>query len=114
MRKEKYDLDSNEVKQYLQLEKLREGMFWAATKLFGYEFTPMPDAPVYHPDVRVWSLSRGGKHVGLFYFDPYARTGKRSGAWMNDYRAQQRLEGEITPIVSNNSNFVKGKPANRC
>jgi peptidyl-dipeptidase Dcp len=110
VRKEKYDLDSNEVKQYLQLEKLREGMFWAATKLFGYEFTPMPDAPVYHPDVRVWSLSRGGKHVGLFYFDPYARTGKRSGAWMNDYRAQQRLEGEITPIVSNNSNFVKGKP----
>lgn len=110
VRKAKYDLDSNEVKQYLQLEKLREGMFWAATRLFGYEFAPAAGVPVYHPDVRVWSVRRGGKHVGLFYFDPYARAGKRSGAWMSAYRSQQRLEGEITPIVSNNSNFVKGAP----
>lgn len=110
VRKAKYDLDSNEVKQYLQLEKLREGMFWAATRLFGYEFAPVRDVPVYHPDVRVWSVSRGGQHVGLFYFDPFARTGKRSGAWMSAYRPQQKLEGAITPIVSNNLNFVKGAP----
>ncbi|MCL4793186.1 MAG: M3 family metallopeptidase [Bryobacteraceae bacterium] len=110
VRKAKYDLDSNEVKQYLQLEKLREGMFWAATRLFGYEFAAVTDVPVYHPDVRVWRASQGGKHVGLFYFDPYARTGKRSGAWMSAYRPQQRLAGEISPIVSNNSNFVKGAP----
>lgn len=110
VRKAKYDLDSNEVKQYLQLEKLREGMFWAATRLFGYEFAAVTDVPVYHRDVRVWRASQGGKHVGLFYFDPYARTGKRSGAWMSAYRPQQRLAGEISPIVSNNSNFVKGAP----
>lgn len=110
VRKAKYDLDSNEVKQYLQLEKLREGMFWAATRLFGYEFEPRTDIPVYHPDVRVWAVNKAGKHVGLFYFDPYARQGKRSGAWMSAYRKQQRLAGDITPLVSNNSNFVKGAP----
>lgn len=110
VRKAKYDLDSNEVKQYLQLDKLREGMFWAATRLFGYEFAPVTSVPVYHADVRVWSVSQGGRHVGLFYFDPYARTGKRSGAWMSAYRSQQKLAGAITPIVSNNSNFVKGAP----
>lgn len=110
VRKARYDLDSNEVKQYLQLDKLREGMFWAATRLFGYEFAAAPGVPVYHPDVRVWSVSRGGKHVGLFYFDPYARAGKRSGTWMSAYRSQQNLDGAVTPIVSNNSNFVKGAP----
>jgi peptidyl-dipeptidase Dcp len=110
VRKAKYDLDSNEVKEYLQLDKLREGMFWAATRLFGYEFEARTDIPVYHPDVKVWAVNKGGKHVGLFYFDPYARQGKRSGAWMSAYRGQQKLEGAITPIVSNNSNFVKGAP----
>jgi len=110
VRKAKYDLDSNEVKQYLQLDKLREGMFWAATRLFGYEFAPVTDVPVYHPDVRVWRVSREGAHVGLFYFDPYARSGKRSGAWMSAYRGQQKFAGDIKPIVSNNSNFVKAAP----
>jgi len=67
--------------------------------------------PVYHPDVHVWEVKDGaGKQVGLWYFDPYARPGKRSGAWMNSYRRQERFDGEITTIVSNNSNFVKGKP----
>ena len=68
--------------------------------------------PVYHPDVRVCEVKdkTTGKHVGLWYFDPYARAGKRSGAWMNAYRDQERFEGEVTTIVSNNSNFVKGKP----
>jgi peptidyl-dipeptidase Dcp len=110
VRQAKYDLDSNEVKQYLQLDKLREGMFWASTRLFGYEYEEQTNIPVYHPDVKVWSVSRNGKHVGLFYFDPYARNGKRSGAWMSAYRRQQGLAGAITPIVSNNSNFVKGAP----
>ena len=112
VRKAKYDLDQNEVKPYLQLEKLREGMFWVAGELFDFSFTPVSDVPVYHPDVRVWEVTNKttGKHVGLWYFDPYARAGKRSGAWMNAYRSQERLDGEITTIVSNNSNFVKGKP----
>jgi peptidyl-dipeptidase Dcp len=112
VRKAKYDLDQNEVKPYLQLEKLREGMFWVAGELFNFSFTPVTNVPVFHPDVRVWEVKdkTSGKHIGLWYFDPYARAGKRSGAWMNAYRSQERLNGEITTIVSNNSNFVKGKP----
>ncbi len=111
VRKAKYDLDEGEVKQYLQLEKLREGMFWVAGELFGFTFTPVTDVPVYHPDVRVWEVKdkSSGKHVGLWYFDPYARPGKRSGAWMNAYRMQERFKGDVTTIVSNNSNFVKPK-----
>ena len=108
VRKDRYALDANEAKQYLQVDKLREGMMWAASKLYGFEFTPVSDVPVYHPDVHVWEVTRNEKHVGLWYFDPYARQGKRSGAWMNDYRPQRRFGGEQTTIVSNNSNFVKG------
>lgn len=112
VRKAKYDLDENELKPYLQLDKLREGMFWVAGELFGFSFTPINHVPVYHPDIKVWEVKSktNGKHIGLWYFDPYAREGKRSGAWMNAYRDQQRIDGEVTTIVSNNSNFVKGKP----
>ena len=112
VRKARYDLDQNEVKQYLQLEKLREGIFWVAGELFGFDFTPVTNVPVYHPDVRVWEVTDKAtkRHIGLWYFDPYARAGKRSGAWMSAYRSQQRVDGAITTIVSNNSNFVKGKP----
>lgn len=112
VRKEKFDLDQNEVKPYLQLEKLREGIFWVAGELFNFNFTPVTNVPVAHPDVRVWEVTdkTSKKHIGLWYFDPYARAGKRSGAWMNAYRTQERVNGEITTIVSNNSNFVKGKP----
>ena len=110
VRKAKYDLDFNEVKPYLQLEKLREGMMWAAEQIYGFEFKPVTDVPVFHPDVRVWEVLRNGTPVGLWYFDPYARRGKRSGAWMTDYRAQENIERPITTLVSNNSNFVKGKP----
>src|SRR5918996_842928 len=112
VRKARYDLDENEVKPYLQLEKLREGMFWVAGELLGLRFTPATGVSVAHPDVRVWEVTdrTSGKHIGLWYFDPYARAGKRSGAWMNAYRSQEKINGEITTIVSNNSNFVKGKP----
>nr|GFC98301.1 probable cytosolic oligopeptidase A [Tanacetum cinerariifolium] len=112
VRKARYDLDQNEVKQYLQLDKMREGMFWVAGELFNFSFVPAPDVPVYHPDVKVWQVNdrTTGKQVGLWYFDPYARPGKNSGAWMNAYRKQERLDGQpVTTIVSNNSNFVKGK-----
>ncbi|UOQ64707.1 M3 family metallopeptidase [Hymenobacter volaticus] len=111
VRKARYDLDQNEVKQYLQLDKMREGMFWVAGELFNFTFSPVTDVPVYHPDVKVWEVKdkTSGKHVGLWYFDPYARPGKRSGAWMNAYRKQERMNGEVNTIVSNNSNFVKGK-----
>jgi peptidyl-dipeptidase Dcp len=113
VRKAKYDLDTNELKPYLQLDKLREGMFHVAKELFGLVFRPLTPGtvPVYHPDVAVWEVSDlAGRHVGLWYFDPYARVGKQSGAWMNAYRDQERFDGDVTTIVSNNSNFVKGKP----
>jgi peptidyl-dipeptidase Dcp len=111
VREAKYDLDADQVKPYLQLEKLREAMFWVAGRLFDLHFRPANGVPVHHPDVRVWEVRDGaGKHVGLWYFDPYARPGKQSGAWMNAYRNQERFEREISTLVSNNANFVKGKP----
>ncbi len=110
LRRAKYDLDETEVKPYLQLENIREGMFWAAGRLFGLEFAEVHDLPVYHPDVRAFEVRRNGSQVGLWYFDPYARSGKSSGAWMSEYRTQERFDGETTPIVSNNANFVKPAP----
>ena len=111
VRKEKYDLDQNEVKEYLQLDKLKEGMYWVAGQIFNLSFDKLQGIPTCHADVEVWEVKNRitGKHVGLWYFDPYARNGKRSGAWMNAYREQQRVTGDIPTIVSNNSNFVKGR-----
>ena len=112
VRKAEYDLDQNEIKPYLQLDKMREGMFWVAGELFNFSFSPVTNVPVYHPDVTVYEVKdkSTGKHVGLWYFDPYSRDGKRSGAWMNAYRSQERVDGDVTTIVSNNANFQKTKP----
>ncbi len=111
VRKAKYDLDQTAIKPYLQLEKLREGMFWVAGQLFGLQFSPVSGVPVAQPDIRVYEVKdAAGRHVGLWYFDPYARAGKQSGAWMNEYRTQERFDGEVPTIVSNNANFVKGRP----
>ena len=85
VRKAKYDLDSEEVKQYLQLDNLRLAMFDVAGEVFGFEFVPITDGsvPVFHPDVTVYEVNdkATGRNVGLWYFDPFARDGKRSGAW---------------------------------
>lgn len=111
VRRAKYDLDENSVKPYLQLEKLREGMFWVAHRLYGFTFTPAPQVPVCHPDVRVWEIADAtGRQVGVFYFDPFARPGKRSGAWASAYRLQEKLDGAVQPLISNNCNFMKGSP----
>jgi len=113
VRQARYDLDEAEVTPYLQLDRLREGMFFVAERLFGLSFAPVTDGsvPVFHPDVRVWEVRRpDGRTAGLWYFDPYARAGKKSGAWMSDYRPQERLDGSVIPIVSNNCNFVKPPP----
>ncbi|MES2411413.1 MAG: M3 family metallopeptidase, partial [Bacteroidota bacterium] len=111
VRKAKYDLDQNDLKPYLQLEKLREGMFWVAGEIFHLGFKQVSNVPVFHPDVRVWEVYNKDtkKIVGLWYFDPYARKGKRSGAWMNATREQSRVNGDVITIVSNNCNFIKGK-----
>ena len=107
----KYDLNSDEVKQYLQLDKLRDAMFYVAGRLFNYEFTPVPDGsvPVFQEDVKVWEVTDkdSGVHIGLWYLDPYARQGKRSGAWATTYRSHTTFDGKKTVLASNNSNFVK-------
>ena len=110
VRKAKYDVDENQIKPYLQLEKLREGMFWVAGEIFHLGFKQVYNIPVFHPDVRVFEVSntKTGKVVGVWYFDPYARKGKRSGAWMTAYRDQSRVDGDIITMVSNNCNFIKG------
>ncbi len=111
VRKARYDLDQNAVTPYLQLEKMREAIFWNAGRLFGLQFKPAAGVPVVHPDIRVWEVTdAAGRHVGLWYFDPYARPGKESGAWMSAYRHQSKFDGVVTTIVSNNANFVKGRP----
>ena len=114
VRRARYDLDSEEVKQYLQLDRLREGMFYVAGELFGFTFTPLPEGkvPVFHPDVKVWEVKSKstGDLVGLWYLDPYARPGKRSGAWASTYRDHESFDGLRTTLGSNNSNFVKGAP----
>jgi peptidyl-dipeptidase Dcp len=107
LRKAKYDLSDDEVKPYLQLDRLREGMFWAAGELFGLSFTRVSDVPTCHPDAEVFEVTRGGERVGVWYFDLFARPGKNSGAWMSEYRTQQKLAG-VTPVVSNNSNYIRG------
>lgn len=112
VRKDKYALDSDEVKQYLQLDKLREAMFYVAGRLFNFDFTPVPEGSVsvFHEDVKVWEVKdkTSGEHIGLWYLDPFGRKGKRSGAWATTYRSHTTFDGKRTVLSSNNSNFVKG------
>ena len=114
VRKKKYDLDSDEVKQYLQLDKLREAMFFVAGELFNFQFTPIDSGvvPVFHADVKVWEVAEktSGELIGLWYLDPFARQGKRSGAWATTYRSYDSFDGEKTVLASNNSNFIKPAP----
>lgn len=114
VRKKKYDLDSDEVKQYLQLDKLREAMFFVAGELFNFNFKPVAEGtvPVFNEDVKVWEVSdkTSGDFIGLWYLDPYARKGKRSGAWATTYRSHDTFRGKKTVLASNNSNFVKPAP----
>ena len=114
VRKDKYDLDSEEVKQYLQLDKLTQALFYTAGRLFNYEFTPVAEGsvPVFHEDVKVWDVTDkdSGAHIGLWYLDPFARQGKRSGAWATTYRSHTTFDGDKTVLASNNSNFVKPAP----
>lgn len=114
VRKAKYDLDSDEVKQYLELNNLTDAIFYVAGELFNFNFTPITDGsvPVFHEDVKVWEVTdrTSGEHIGVFYLDPYARTGKRSGAWATQYRSYANYDGKRTVLGSNNSNFVKPAP----
>jgi peptidyl-dipeptidase Dcp len=114
VRKLKYDLDSDEVKQYLQLDKLTEALFFVAGEVFNFNFTPVPEGsvPVFNEDVKVWEVTdkNTGKNIGLWYLDPFARPGKRSGAWATTYRSHSTFDGDKNVLGSNNSNFVKPAP----
>ncbi len=112
VRTARYAYDSEAVKKYLNLDQLTQAMFYVAGELFNFDFKPVPEGtvPVYHPDVKVWEVNdrSSGKLVGLWYLDPYARPGKRSGAWASSYRNHDSLNGESSVLISNNSNFIKG------
>jgi peptidyl-dipeptidase Dcp len=114
VRKQKYDLNSDEVKQYLELNNLTQALFFTAGELFNYNFKPVPagTVPVFHEDVKVWEVTdkASGAHIGLWYLDPFARPGKRSGAWASPYRSHTTFNGKKTVLASNNSNFIKPAP----
>ncbi|HTT78705.1 MAG TPA: M3 family metallopeptidase [Stellaceae bacterium] len=112
VRQRKYALDEAELKPYFVLDNMVAAAFDSAAHLFGVDFVARPDCPVYHPDVRAFEVREraAGRPIGLFLHDNFARSGKRSGAWMSSYRNQEALDGEVLPIVVNNNNFVKGAP----
>ncbi len=110
VRKERYDIDEAETKPFFQLERMIEAAFETAHRLFGLNFSPV-DVPLYHPDVRAWEVKdAGGEHVGLFLGDYFARESKASGAWMTSLRDQEKLAGDIHPIIVNVMNFSKPEP----
>jgi peptidyl-dipeptidase Dcp len=108
-RKTEFDFDEGELKPYLQLDRMIEAAFYAASRLFGLGFEEHFDLKLYDPDVRAWTVSgRDGSPVALFIGDYFARPSKRSGAWMSNFRGQQKLDGPQLPIVVNVMNFAKG------
>lgn len=105
LRKEKYNLEEDEIKPYFKLENVREGAFAVANKLYGITLTKLDGIPVYHPDVEVFEVKDAdGSHMGIFYVDYFPRPGKSSGAWMSNYREQK---GDIRPLVCNVCSFTK-------
>ncbi len=111
VRKQKYDLDQNELKPYFELNNVRAGSFEMARRLYGYTFERLPQGtvPVWHPDVVVYEVKDHGQHAGLYYADDYARPGKRSGAWMTSYRGYSTYDGVKNVLSSNNNNFIKAE-----
>lgn len=108
VRKEKYDLDQGEVAQYFELNNMIEAQFFVAKQLFGLTFEERNDIPVYNEVVRVWEVKdEAGESIGLFFGDYYARATKRTGAWMSSFRVQQKLGGEVKPLIMNNMNLNK-------
>ncbi|MFZ1110369.1 MAG: M3 family metallopeptidase [Rhodomicrobium sp.] len=108
-RKAEFDIDGAALKPYFELNAMIAAAFDTAHRLFGLSFRERGDVPVYHPDVRVWeAVDRQGKTIALFMGDYFNRPSKRSGAWMSAFRKQERLDGEVLPIVVNVLNFTKG------
>ena len=113
VRAARYDLDDAAIKPYFPLERMVEAVFDCAHRLFGLTFIEKPQIKAYHPDVKVYEVRDGhaaNRLVGVFLHDNFARATKRGGAWMNSYRLQSRIEGNVLPIIVNNNNFAKGAP----
>ena len=115
VKKAKYNLDGKALRPYFKLENVRNGVFDVAQKLWGITFTERKDIPVYHADVRVFEVREAdGRHIGILMVDYFPRASKRGGAWMSDYRGQQKLGKSQTPVICNVGNFSKptaDKPA---
>ncbi len=108
VRKARYDLSDAEAKPYFELNNMIQASYYAAERLYGMKFREVTGTvPVFEPNVRVYEVTRDGKHIGLFYRDDFARTGKRSGAWHTTYRLQRGFPTKQTVINSNNNNFAK-------
>jgi peptidyl-dipeptidase Dcp len=108
LRKARCDIDEAAIKPYLKLERIIEAAFYTANRLFGLTFERRDGVPVWHDDVRVWEVrDAAGRHRGLFFGDYFARTSKHSGAWMTTLRDQEKLRGDIHPLVVNVMNFSK-------
>jgi peptidyl-dipeptidase Dcp len=108
LRQKRCDFDETAIKPYLGLERMIEAIFYTAGRLFGLTFRPRSDVPVWHPDVRVWEVrGSGDKPIGLFFGDYFARPSKRSGAWMTSLRDQEKLAGDVHPLIVNVCNFSK-------
>ena len=109
LRQRRANFDDAAIKPYLALDHMVEAAFDCASRLFGLSVAERKDIPVWHPDVRVWEVKdASGRQKALFYGDYFARSSKRSGAWMTSLRDQQKLDGEITPLILNVCNFPKG------
>ena len=108
LRKLRCDVDEAAIKPYLELGQIIDAAFYTANRLFGLTFEPRDDVPVWHGDVRVWEVrDQAGRHRGVFFGDYFARASKHSGAWMTTLRDQEKLRGDICPLVVNVMNFSK-------
>lgn len=116
VRKARFNIDQAEVSKYFALEQMIKASYYMAERLYGYAFEEVTgQVPVFHPDVRVFHVTNkgDGSHVGYFFRDDFARQYKRSGAWMSDYRAAHKVDGQVDAVVSNNNNFTKAPEGER-
>ncbi len=113
VRKQKYDLNEDEIKQYFQMENVRKGVFYCASKLYNINIEPIENINIYYPEVEAFKVTdkEDGSLVGILYTDYYPRDSKRGGAWMNNFRDQEVVDGkDIRPIIVNVGNFTKPTP----
>jgi peptidyl-dipeptidase Dcp len=109
VKRARFDLDEQAVRPYFKLDNVLQGAFWVAGRLYGLTFTPRPDLPVYHPEVKAFEVKEAdGTHLGVFYADYHPRPGKRVGAWSSSFRGTRLKDGQrVTPVVVNVCNFSR-------